>query len=446
MKSLQFLGYALLFGVGPIAYGAEPTDSSRISSDGLVATAANSKSSPIDWPQFRGVHRDAISLEKDLLQKWPKNGPKLLWTARDLGRGYSTVSVVGDRIYTMGTIKEEKETVIALDAKTGKTIWATPIDGYFQNGWGGGPRGTPTIDGDYVYAISPGGAFVCCDAKDGSIKWQKHFVNDFGGKVPNWGYSESPLVDGFKVLATPGGDNCIVALDKESGATIWSSTGLSDPAQYSSIIRIEFGQPQYVTLTKMGVVSVSAKKGELLWRYEKTANPTAVIPTPIFFDKSFVYSTSGYGTGCGLVKLTESGSEIKAEEVYFNKNMKNHHGGVLLHEGHIYGFSDGVGWLCQNAKTGEIVWNNKNPADKGGLDKGSIAYGDDRLYCYGEGNGAVVLVDASPKAWIEHGRFTIPEHTTFDRLKGKVWAHPVIADGKLYLRDQELLFCYDIRK
>lgn len=401
-------------------------------------TVANKKTaSSADWPQWRGPNRDAVSPETGLLESWPAGGPKLLWTCRELGRGYSSLAVAGNRLYTLGSDGKQAQ-VVAVDIDNGRKVWSTELGEQYENGWGGGPRGTPAIDGDHVYALDAVGTLACLERTSGQKVWSKSLVKDFGGGVPGWGFCESPLVDGDKVLATPGGKNCIVALNKQTGETIWTSTGLEEGAHYASLVKgTVSGVSMYVTQTSKGMVCIAANSGKLLWRYEKTGNGTATIPTPIFHD-NYVYGTSGYGTGCGLVKLTASGQDVTAAEVYFNKEMKNQHGGVLLLDGHIYGHSDGGGWLCQNFLTGEVVWREK------GLGKGSVTCADGFLYCYTEGDGTVALARATPDGYTESGRFVIPEKTQLPRGSGQIWAHPVVAQGRLFLRDQDLLFCYDV--
>ena len=417
---------------------AAVTDRTSHAADAL-SNVASTTASKGDWPQWRGVGRDGLSSETDLLEQWPRGGPMLRWTYREAGIGFSGPAVVDGTLYGLGA-DDAGTFAFALDLATGKRTWRTPLADSFENTWGDGPRSTPTVDGDRLYVLTATGALACLDQR-GKIVWRKSLANDFGGGRPGWGYCESPLVDGAKVVVTPGRSNCMVALDKRTGETIWSSEGLDDPAQYASIVKASVGAvSMYVTMTRRGLIGIDAETGRLLWRFEKIANPTAVIPTPIFHD-GYVYGTSGYGAGCGLVKLVVSGSQVRAEEVYSNKTMKNQHGGVLLLQDHLYGYSDGVGWVCQDFKTGKLVWRERSA-----LGKGSIAYADGRLYCYAERDGAVALVDAAPSGWVERGRFTIPETTGNDRKNGQVWTHPVVADGNLILRDQELLFCYDIRK
>lgn len=396
-----------------------------------------------DWPQWQGPDRTNVSKETGLLKTWPKEGPKLLWTFDKAGIGYSGPAVVGDKLYTMGS-RDGKEMIFALDVKTGNELWATEIGKEFRyQQWGDGPRSTPTVDGDFVYAIGGQGDVICVDAsKKGEKVWSKNMQADLGGKqMSSWGYTESPLIDGDKLLCTPGGaKGTMVALNKKNGEVIWRAKDWDDPAGYASIIPIEFNKVrQYVNMTGEHVVGVS-EDGKLLWKYEKKSG-TAAIPTPIYHDGQ-VYATSGYGAGCDLIKLSPEagGGTFKAEKVYANKNVVNHHGGVVLVDGHLYGFSEGKGWVCQDLKTGNNVWE-----EKGKLGKGSLTCAEGLIYCYAEKDGTLVLAEASPKGWQEHGRFTIPRESKIRAKNGKIWTHPVIANGKLYLRDQDLIFCFDIK-
>ncbi|MGB0760381.1 MAG: PQQ-binding-like beta-propeller repeat protein, partial [Rubripirellula sp.] len=339
-------------------------------------------------------------------------------------------------VYTMGAYKDD-ERLICLDAATGDVRWRLVMtDSVLENGWGDGPRGTPTVDGEYVYAMAGNGTVVCAKAASGDLVW-KISVQDMGGKVPNWGYSESVLVDGDQLICTPGGaDGALLAVNKLTGEKIWQSKDFTDQADYSSVIVAEHdGVKQYIQLTQKTLVGVAADDGRLLWSYPWPGR-VAVVPTPIFRGGK-VYVACGYGVGCGLVKLTDGA----AEEVYENKVMKNHHGGVILVGDYLYGYSDGLGWVCQNFETGEQVW-----AEKKALGKGAIACADGMLYCLDEGSGEVVLIEASPKGWNEKGRFKLDPQSEYRSPRGKIWTHPTIANGKLYLRDQELVYCFDIKK
>ncbi len=398
----------------------------------LVSTTALSAA---DWPQWRGPNRDDVSKETGLLKSWPEGGPKQLWVFKGAGLGYSGYSISGGRLFTMG-IRNGGEELIAVDTKEGKELWSARIGSILKNNWGDGPRGTPTVDGGFVYALGGQGTLICASAADGKIAWQKT-MQEFGGETPSWGYTESVLVDGNRVVCTPGGrDGAIVALDKKTGATLWQSKEFTDGAQYSSIIAENLnGTRQYIQLTMQHVVGLNAADGKVLWSVDFPGK-TAVIPTPIFQDGQ-VYVTAGYGVGCLSFKV---GAGNAIEKLYENKVMKNHHGGAILVDGHVYGHSDGVGWTCQNFKTGEEVWSEKSA-----LGKGAVAYADGRLYCLAENNGTVVLAEASPKGWKEHGRFKLEPQTTQRNPQGRIWTHPVIVDGRLFLRDQELLHCYDVK-
>ena len=389
-----------------------------------------------DWPQWRGPDRSDVSKETGLLKSWPEGGPKRVWLFEKAGLGYSGPAIVAGKLYTLGA-SEGSEELIAVRADTGKELWSTKIGELLKNDWGDGPRGTPAVDGGNVYAMSGRGDLVCASAADGKMIWQ-HAMREYGGKTPGWGYTESVLVDGNKVVCTPGGEKgTVAAFDKKSGELLWQSKDLTDPAHYASIIAAHHGgKRQFIQLTEKHVAGIAADDGKLLWSMDWPGR-TAVIPTPIFSDGQ-VYVTAGYEAGCKLIKL-EANNE--ATEVYFNKEMINHHGGVILVGDYLYGHSDRPvnGWLCQNFKTGEKVW-----LEKDALGKGAITYADGMLYCLAEKDGTVVLIDASPKGWKEHGRFKLDPQTTQRSARGKIWTHPVISGGRLYLRDQELLSSYDV--
>ncbi|MDX1944424.1 MAG: PQQ-binding-like beta-propeller repeat protein [Pirellulaceae bacterium] len=388
-----------------------------------------------DWPQWRGPNRDDVSTETGLQSEWAANGPSRLWLSKDVGIGYSGFSVVGDTLYTMGA-KADGEHLIAVNVADGTTKWSTLLAPLYINRWGDGPRCTPTIDGERVFTLSGKGILACVNRADGLVIW-KVDLKDFGGSPPNWGYCESVLIDGEKCLCTPGNkEGAILALDKRSGEKIWQSKDFTDGAQYASIIVAEHGgKRQYIQLTQKNFVGIDAATGDVLWTAPFDGR-TAVIPTPIYHD-GCVYVASGYGAGCKMIRLSSSN---EAEEVYVNKNMTNHHGGVVLVGDHLYGYSDGKGWICQNFQTGEIVWSEKNK-----LGKGSLTCAGGKLYCYDERKGEVVLIDATPAGWQEHGRFKIDPQTTLRSPSGGIWTHPVVANGKLFLRDQDLLACYDIK-
>ncbi|MHB1308118.1 MAG: PQQ-like beta-propeller repeat protein [Limisphaerales bacterium] len=404
----------------------------------VLATLLNSSALAAtgDWPQWRGPNRDGISTETGLLKDWPAGGPPLVWKTTGLGAGFATVALVGDRIYTSGDIGSENF-VIALNRADGQKVWSTKLGKAGAPGWGGfaGVRGTPTVTGDHLYAIGQYGEIACFEAASGKEVWRKHFVDDFGGKLPEWGFSESALVDGDQVVATPGGpQGALVALDRKTGKLLWQSKDFTDEAHYSSIIQATIaGVPQYIQLTAASVVGISPKDGKVLWRANRKG-ATAVIPTPIYHD-NHVYVTSGYGIGCNLFKISESGGTFSTEQVYANKVIKNHHGGVILLDGKVYGNGDPL-WVCQDLKTGKADWDTR------AVGKGAIAYADGRFYLREEKKKGsnLVLIEATPTAYSEKGRFEQPDQSGKD-----AWAHPVIAGGMLYVRDQDVLLCYDVR-
>jgi hypothetical protein len=391
-----------------------------------------------DWPQWMGPERDGLTTETGLLESWPEGGPKQVWLFDDCGVGYSGPAVVGDRLYIMGS-RGGTTQLICLASDSGKELWAKPLGPELDNGWGNGPRGTPTVDGDRVYCLAGRGNLVCLDSTSGDEQWRVNLQDDLGGKIPVWGYSESPLVDGDQVVCTPGGDQgALAAFDKKSGKLLWRSTGNTDEAHYSSIIKINHrGESQYVQLMPNHIVGIEPATGKVLWQTEWPGK-VAVIPTPIYRD-GYVYVTSGYGVGCRLVKIADDGRSV--ETVYDNKVMKNHHGGVILVGDAVYGHSDPNGWICQDFESGDDIWRERSK-----LGKGAISYADGHFYLQSENEGDIVLIDATTDEWREQGRFTLSPQTKLRKPSGRIWTHPVVANGRLYLRDQDLLFSFDISK
>ncbi len=389
-----------------------------------------------DWPQWRGPNRDGVSKETGLLASWDEDGPPLVWKTKGLGGGYSSLVIAKGKIFTMGS-QRGGTTVTALDME-GKTLWTTHVGG------GGDPNCTPTYDDGLVYALSRDGDFVCVDADTGEEKWRKSFSKDFGGRMMSgWGYSESPLVDGDRLICTPGSkDAAIAALDKKTGKTIWRAAvpDGAGGAGYSSIVVAQVGGiRQYVQLMGRGLIGVAAKDGKLLWNYTKIANGTANIPTPIVKD-NLVFCSSGYGTGAALLKLTASAGRVRADEVYFlpGDKAQNHHGGMILVGDYVYfgnGHNNGFP-ICVNLKTGKVAWSQGRGPGSGSA---AVTFADGHLY-FRYQNGLMALIEATPSGYKEKGKFKIPEPDQ------NSWSHPVICDGKLYLRSQDLLFCYDVRK
>ncbi|HEX7772144.1 MAG TPA: PQQ-binding-like beta-propeller repeat protein [Pyrinomonadaceae bacterium] len=391
-----------------------------------VASAALAQSAG-NWPQWRGPNRDGISKETGLLKQWRAEGPPLAWKATGAGRGYSSFSIANGKLYTMG-LRGDREFVVAFDVATGKEAWATAHGSAFRNDRGDGPRGTPTIDGDRVYALGGNGDLSALDARTGKIVWSKNILEEFGGSNITWGISESPLVLGNKLLVNAGGPEAsIVALNKANGSVIWKSQ--SDRAGYSSAIPVEInGITQVVFFTARRAVGLDSKDGRLLWEYERPSNRTANAATPIV-RANRIFISSDYGTGGGVVEIKP---DNKAEEIYFTKDMKNHHSSSVLVGDYLYGFSASI-LTAMKFDTGELAWRDRS------VGKGSLVYADGHLYLLSE-NGVVGLVEATPTGYKEKGRFRIQQ----DSLP--TWAHPVVAGGRLYLRDQDTIYAYDVRQ
>ncbi len=400
---------------------------------------------PFDWPQWQGPERRSISRETGLLKSWPPDGPPLLWKAHNLGGGYSAPSIAAGRVFGMGT-RQDQEVIWALEETTGKELWCAPVAARVGSvNRNRGPRGTPTVDGTRLYALGVAGDLVCLETATGKECWRKNLIKDFGGEMmTNWGYSESPLIDGNKLICTPGGkDATLVALDKMTGATIWKAqVPQGDLASYASCIVAETaGLRQYIQFLGGGVVGVAADDGRFLWRYDAPANNNANCVTPIY-QEPYVFASSAYQKGgSGLVRLSRRGDKIEAKEVYFTKRLMNHHGGLVLVDGYLYGAHGGNklqrmhALVCLDFKTGKVMWESRRPG------KGSITYADGCLY-YRNEEGPMYLVEATPKGYVERGRFEQP-----DLSKGsEAWPHPVLANGKLFLRDQDILLCYDVKQ
>jgi outer membrane protein assembly factor BamB len=383
-----------------------------------------------DWPQWQGPDRTRISKETGLLKEWPAAGPAVVWTATGLGSGYGSMAVAGDRVFVQGTRKRDS-VVIALNRADGKEVWSKALGSSESNDRGSGPRGTPTVDGDHLYILTENGDLACLKI-DGTEVWRRNILRDFRGSQLQWLISESPLVDGPHVVVSPGGSGAgMVKLDKMTGKTVWTAKDLSDPAGYSSIVAADVqGVRTYMTFTSGAGVGVRASDGKLMFRYPNAANRVANIATPIFSNNK-VFFTSAYGTGGGLLDLTARNGEVSAKEVYFTREMRNHHGGVVLVDGYLYGFSDAI-LTCLDFATGKMMWRDRS------VGKGSVTFADGRLYIQGE-NNVVGLADATPSGYREAGRFSIPD-------KGlPSWAHPVVSDGRLYVRNQDVLITYDIK-
>jgi outer membrane protein assembly factor BamB len=397
-----------------------------------------------DWPQWRGPQRTGISQETSLLQAWPERGPKLLWQATDIGDGYGAPAVAGSRVYVISNRGMENEFVQALSAEDGKQIWATRL------GAVGNPnqqppypmaRSTPTIDGDVLYAFSSDGDVSCMQAATGEVIWAKNVRREFGGQPGTWAYAESPLVDGDVLVATPGGPAAtLVALNKNTGALIWkSAVPGGDRAGYSSAIAIDAaGRRQYVQFLDKGLVGVDARTGNFLWRYTQTSGGPANIATPVARG-NFIYSTNARRFGGGLIQLKpDRDGGVAVEQVYFERDVPNTLGGQVLLGDYLYGTNQ-EGPVAAEFFTGRIRWRVQS------FGPGAVAYADGRLYFHAE-NGDLALVEASPEEYKERGRFTPAGQPKRRDARERAWSYPVIANGRLLVRDLGVLWCYHVRR
>jgi outer membrane protein assembly factor BamB len=379
-----------------------------------------------DWPQWRGPRRDGVSKETGLLKDWPANGPRLVWQIKGAGDGYSSFAVSGGRLFTLGA-RQNTEYVLAFDAATGKKLWEVANGRRFNNDRGDGPRGTPTVDGDRVYVFGSSGDMTVVDAASGKVFWTQNLLQKYGGSNINWGLSESPLVLSDRIIVTPGGRGAsIVALRKTDGSLIWKSQ--SDEPGYSSALLHPIGSiQQAVVFTAERALGIDVNDGRVLWSYNRVANRTANIATPIARG-SHVFLSSDYGTGAGLLALTPDGTGIKASEVYFTNEMRNHHASSVLVGDYLYGFSSSI-LTAMHFETGKVAWRDRS------VGKGSLVFADDRLYLFSE-NGVVGLAEANPQKYVEHGRFQLRTGNL------PTWSHPVVSGGKLFIRDQDTLYAY----
>jgi len=398
----------------------------------LGTAGTTTTQSPVgDWPQWQGPDRNGLSKETGLLKQWPSGGPPQRWSIGGLGAGYGSIAVKGDQIFVQGA-RERQSIVNVFDRATGKGLWSKALGAAGTNDRGPGPRGTPTVDGDRMYVLTENGQLACLRVRDGTEVWQRNILREFNGRQIPWLISESPLVDGNLVVVTPGGPRAgMVALDKMSGKTVWISDQLSDEAGYASPIAADVqGVRVYMTLTSSAGVGVRASDGKLMWRFQPVANGTANVATPVFAENKVFY-TSNYGTGAALLGLTAQNGEVNAQQIYFTREMQNHHGGVVLVNGYLYGFHNTI-LVCLDFATGKLQWRDRS------VGKGSLTYADGNLYLLSEDN-VVGLAAATPAGYQEKGRFKIPDQGL------PSWAHPVVSGGVLYIRNQATLTAYDVK-
>lgn len=383
-----------------------------------------------EWPQWRGPNRDGMSKETGLLQQWPEGGPPLVWKATGAGRGFSSLAISKGRIFTLG-LRGDREYIIAFDVATGKEAWATPHGTAFRERRGDGPRSTPTIEGNKGYALGANGDLSAFDTTTGRLLWNMNVLQKFGGENITWGISESPLIIGEKLIANPGGPGAsVVALNKKDGSLIWKSQ--NDRAGYSSAMVVDIGgKKQVVVFTSRRAVGLDLNDGKLLWEYERPSNDVANIATPVVRGNR-VFISSDYGVGGGLVEIKAAGNGLKAEEIYFTRDMRNHHSSSILIGDHLYGFSASI-LTAMRFDSGEVAWRDRS------VGKGSLVYADGHLYAFSE-NGVVGLIEATPAGYREKGRFSIKQESV------PTWAHPVVAGGRLYLRDQDTIYAYNVKR
>lgn len=393
-----------------------------------------------DFPQWRGPQRDGHSPETDLLQEWPKEGPKLLWQVTDIGSGFSTPSVVGDHIYLLGNEGLENESVIALTVKDGARVWSAKLGKVGhpeQNPNYPGARSTPTVDGKFLFALGSDGDLVCLETAGGKEVWRRHLRVDFGGRYGEWAYAESPLVDGDKLICTPGGTNAtLVALNKRNGEVIWKcAVPEGSNASYSSVVSAEFsGVKQYIQFLATGLVGVDAKTGKLLWHFEKTAKGSpAVILTPLVAE-GLIYS-GAFRANSALIKPVLKDGTFTLEEVYSGNKLPIGLGGVLKVGDYFYG-SSSQSAMCVEFKTGTVKWEER------AIGPCSWLAADKRIFLHAE-SGDVALIEPDAGAYREKGRFAPPNPPA--RGQAKAWAYPIVAKGRLYIRELNSLWCYDVK-
>ena len=405
----------------------------------MLSTALSAAAA--DWPQWRGPQRNGVSQEIGLLKEWPKEGPKLRWKVAEIGTGYSAPAVAGDRLYVLGNEGLENEFVQALSVKDGHRIWRTRLGNVGkpkQQPPFPAARSTPTVEGELLYALGSDGDLACLETGTGKVRWKKNLQTDFGGQPGDWAYAESPLIDADTLVCTPGGSEAtVLALNKKTGEVIWKrALPENDQAAYASAILVEVGGiKQYVQLLQKGLVGVDTKTGKLLWRYGKPVSKfNANIPTPLA-SGGYIYTASA-GTGGGTVQLKVKDGTVEPEQVYFETKLPTAIGGAVKVGDFLYG-TTGQAMLCLEFATGQVKWEERIPS------AASLCYADGRLYLHGE-NGDVALVEPTPQAYRENGRFTPLDQPKKASPMEKAWAYPVVANGHLYIRDHGMLWCYDV--
>lgn len=388
------------------------------------------------WPQFEGPRRDNKSTATGLSKSWPDGGPKLLWRAEGIGQGYSSVAIGQGRIYTAGNLGDA--TVITALDMNGRKVWQAP-NGLAYEREVPGSRGTPTLDGPRLYHLNGDGELECLDSQSGRRLWGVSLVKQFGGRRPIWGFAESVIVDGDRLIACPGGAKiAMVALDKHTGGTAWECQAAGDPPSYASPIVVDYrGLRQIVTMTAKSAIGVAAETGKFLWRYERETPYDVNAASPVYHDgRVGIFTTWGRGTT--LLKLKVRGHECNVEKVWHTSTMDIEHGGVVLVDGYAYGLADGNHrkrqWSCLEWRTGKMMY--QEPGFRGSC--ATLTYADGMLFLVGD-RGEVSLQHVNPRKFDVASRFTLPKGA-----KGPVWARPVVYGGRLYLRHGEFLYAYAV--
>ncbi len=420
----------------------KPAKPSLISLAVFLVSQLSPPTMAADWSQWRGPQRDGVSAETGLMKTWPKEGPPLVWQTHNAGGGYSTPSIVGDKVFLIGNEGLAGEFVLALSVKDGKKLWSATIGKVgnpAQQPSFPGARSTPSIEGGMVYALSSDGDLACLEAGTGREKWRKSLRRDFGGAPGQWAYAESPLIDGEALICTPGGaDATLVALNKTTGDLIWKCAvpGQTEAGYASPVVAEIAGVKQYVQFLPKGLVGVEAKSGKLLWRYERSSkNSPAPIVTPLV-ENGFVYA-GAYRAGGGLIHVVKKGETFETEEVYFSAKMPFGNGSVIKSGEYFFG-EIGPALACVEFKTGNIKWEERVPGPS------ACVLAEGLIYCHCE-SGEVVVFEPSGEAYHEKGRFNPPGLPSRGDEMDKAWTHPVLANGRLYIRDKESLWCYDVR-
>jgi outer membrane protein assembly factor BamB len=402
----------------------------------LAVVVLPAYASTLEWPCFHGLDRTNRSTETGLMKTWPKGGPNLVWNDSGLGEGYSTVTIASEHIYTAGT-RNNQTFVYAFDLN-GKPLWASPNGPTWKTdkSWARaytGSRGTPAFNDGIVYHLGATGQLTAFNGSDGKEIWSIDLKKEYEAELPDYGYTESVLIDGDRLYCNPAGKKAFgICLNKKSGKLVWANIGIEGTAGFSSQILADLGgYRQLVGQSSAVLYGVDTKSGKVLWTVPFKNDRENSIPDPIFYH-SDVFASSGYGLGSMLVKLNLREATITPEIIWRTKLLDNLHGGVVQHNGYVYGAGDkSKGWTCLDINTGKQMWNAPG--------KGSLTYADGKLYCLEE-NGTMKLVDAIPEKYTVEGVFSVPSGG-----KGMYWAHPVVCGGRLYIRHADKLFVYDIK-